>query len=194
MKRIDQILHHPRFKDYLGRIEEAEQGRIFCGHQLQHLLDVCRLGWILYWEEGLLADLDQELYKLQNEQTEQENEPLMIRAVSEEGYCSYHKEWIYGAGLLHDIGRWKQYEDGSDHARVSEELAPLILADCGFLPEEIRLICTAIGNHRNKQVAGERSLSGCLFRADKRSRLCFACKAEAGCDWSRQKKNMQLNW
>ena len=31
-----------------------------------------------------------------------------------------------------------------------------------------------------------------LYRADKASRTCFACPAEKACDWSAEKKNMEL--
>ena len=160
MVRINQILAHSKYKDYLKRIEEAEKDRIFCGHDLVHFLDVCRLAWILYLEEDKAANLD--------------------------------KEWVYAAGLLHDIGRWKQYRDGTPHEQASAELAEDILKDCGFDGRETKLILTAIGNHRNPKVIKEISLSGYLYRADKMSRACFGCKAEAACDWSQEKKNRKL--
>ena len=33
------------------------------------------------------------------------------------------KEIIYAAALLHDIGKWKQYEDGTPHEKASADLA-----------------------------------------------------------------------
>ena len=35
-------------------------------------------------------------------------------------------------------------------------------------------------------------LAGILYRADKNSRNCFACKAEHECNWSREKKNTRI--
>ena len=31
-----------------------------------------------------------------------------------------------------------------------------------------------------------------LYESDKASRMCFACPAEAQCDWSEEKKNMEI--
>ena len=36
------------------------------------------------------------------------------------------KEIIYAAALLHDIGKWKQYEDGTPHEKASADLAELL--------------------------------------------------------------------
>lgn len=163
MKRINLILQNTQFRDCLKRIEAAEKDRIFCGHDLVHLLDVCRLAWILYQEEerkGTLGKID--------------------------------REWIYAAGLLHDIGRWKQYEDGTPHEIVGSSLAKGILTECGFGAGETKAICEAIGNHRNEGIGRDNTLSGLLYRADKMSRACFGCKAEALCNWSRKKKNLEL--
>lgn len=104
------------------------------------------------------------------------------------------KEFIYAAALLHDIGRWMQYEDGTPHEKASARLAPEILADCGFSEEERERILAAIGNHRNAEVKGEKSLSGLLYRADKLSRPCFICEMEKECDWEKDKKNVELKF
>lgn len=104
------------------------------------------------------------------------------------------KELIYATALLHDIGRHVQYADGTPHEKASVMLAPVILTECGFSKEEQRKVLEAIGNHRNKSIAGEKSLSGIIYRADKLSRACFACKAEKDCDWSKDKKNIYLEY
>ena len=46
------------------------------------------------------------------------------------------KEIVYAAGLLHDIGRFRQYEEGIPHEQAGAELAEQILRDCGFDEEE----------------------------------------------------------
>ncbi|MBP3603187.1 MAG: HD domain-containing protein [Lachnospiraceae bacterium] len=102
------------------------------------------------------------------------------------------EEFIYAAALLHDIGRWKQYKDGTPHEEASAELAPEILAKCGFSPEEISVIVTAISHHRNSKIMDDKDLNGLLYRADKLSRPCFACKEEKNCNWKADKKNMRL--
>lgn len=109
----------------------------------------------------------------------------------EEGY-GQERELIYAAALLHDIGRWMQYEQGVPHEQASAALASEILRDSGFSREEERMVIEAIGNHRNAGIKEERSLSGLLYRADKYSRPCFACEMEKACDWKKDKKNLQL--
>lgn len=104
------------------------------------------------------------------------------------------KEIIYAAALLHDIGRHMQYKDGTPHEEASALIAPDILRACGFDEKETDVIISAIKTHRTKEIADEASLNGILYRADKASRACFACKAEPDCNWKQDKKNLQLKW
>ncbi|WP_238379612.1 HD domain-containing protein [Kallipyga gabonensis] len=53
MDRVHRILDHPLFLRELAAIEESEHDRIYCGHNLTHLLDVARIAWILNLEQGL---------------------------------------------------------------------------------------------------------------------------------------------
>lgn len=99
------------------------------------------------------------------------------------------QEIIYAAALTHDIGRYQQYEDGTPHEQASAKIAPVILKDCDFQVEEIQTITHAITNHRNASIQTEPTLAGILYRADKLSRACYCCKAEAQCDWKKGKKN-----
>ncbi len=110
----------------------------------------------------------------------------------EEGH-NIPKEWIYAAALLHDIGRHEQYADGTPHEAASACRAPEILQDCGFDEKETGVIVSAIASHRDKAVAEEASLRGVLYRADKLSRACFACKAEKDCNWKGDKKNLKIS-
>ena len=50
----------------------------------------------------------------------------------------------------------------------------------------------AILQHRNESVKEEKNLRGVLYRADKASRACFACKAEPECNWKDDKKNRSV--
>lgn len=104
------------------------------------------------------------------------------------------EELIYAAALLHDIGRHLQYEKGIPHEEASAALAPQILADCGFDNKETSVILKAVSSHRTKEMAEEASLNGILYRADKASRACFSCKAEADCNWKQDKKNLTIKW
>lgn len=102
------------------------------------------------------------------------------------------REFIYAAALLHDIGRHLQYTDGIPHEEASQPIAAHILIQCGFSEEECKWIVFAIANHRNGMISNEKNLSGILYRADKASRPCFACEAEAQCEWKKDKKNLEI--
>lgn len=160
MERIDKILNHKLFISCLERNKEAERDRIFCRHNMEHFLNVARIGEILNLEE------QRRIPKVQ----------------------------IYAAALLHDIGRYRQYEDGTPHEQASVQLAPQILRDCGFDENETCVILNAIASHRDGKVKEEPGLRRILYRADKLSRGCFACEAEGLCDWKQDKKNRTLRY
>lgn len=102
------------------------------------------------------------------------------------------RELIYAAALLHDIGRHDQYAEGTPHEMASAQRAREILEECGFEDRETREILEAIASHRDDCVAGEPSLRGLLYRADKASRPCFCCKAEQECNWKGSRKNLKV--
>lgn len=111
------------------------------------------------------------------------------------------RELIYGAALLHDLGRAWEYQNGTPHEEAGQQLAVRILPDCGYTQEEQRQILEAIGNHRRQgsrqeaydsgRAAGP-GLAALLARADKESRCCFACPAEPECRWAEEKKNKKI--
>lgn len=106
------------------------------------------------------------------------------------------KEEIYAAALLHDIGKWQQYAEKIPHEQASAVLAEKILEDTGFEEAERERILVAIREHRreNKDIYGQNPLAEVLYYADKISRACYACPAESECNWSEEKKNMQITW
>jgi len=99
------------------------------------------------------------------------------------------KEQIYAAALVHDIGRFQQYLDGTPHELESARLAEPLLRDAGYAPAEREEILTAVALHRK---GGGVGLSDLLFRADKLSRPCYACPAEPSCNWDAAKKNRNI--
>ena len=107
--------------------------------------------------------------------------------------CGISKEIIYGAALLHDIGRYLQYTEGIPHEKAGEDLAEEILKDSGFTGEEQIEILEAIARHRDKDIGEDSRLAGILYRADKKSRICGFCTAEPECNWSEEKKNRLIS-
>ena len=102
------------------------------------------------------------------------------------------EELVYAAALVHDMGRYRQYEDGTPHEQASAGLAENLLRECGFDSKETDEIIEAVRSHRNAAAGGEANLRGLLYRADKLSRACFACPVQQECNWSAEKKNMRL--
>ena len=108
----------------------------------------------------------------------------------EEG-LNYSKDVIYAIGLLHDIGRVKQYEDGTNHDIASVEMSVEILKGTDFTKDEIDVILNGIANHRKES---DNKLEEIIYKADKLSRQCFNCKSEQECYWSNEKKNFKITY
>ncbi|MFD3158300.1 HD domain-containing protein [Haloimpatiens sp. FM7330] len=106
----------------------------------------------------------------------------------------YSKEIIYSIALLHDIGRWKQYEEGISHEKASAELAKNILKDVDFNDSEIEIILKAILKHRKEQKAEKDELCNLIYMSDKLSRKCFSCSASSECNWKESMKNLNIKY
>lgn len=161
MAKVAFIRRHPLYVSSYQRLQELERTRIFCRHQMEHLLDVARIAHILNLERGL----------------------------------GFSREMVYAAALLHDIGKGLQYTDGIPHESASAGIAEQIFKDMPgelrFSPSEQEQILTAIRGHRRLRADAE-PLEALLYESDKASRSCFACEAEPECNWSIEKKNMEI--
>ncbi len=102
------------------------------------------------------------------------------------------KPVIYGAALLHDIGRGKQYKSGIPHHEASVGLAESILTACGFSDEEQSMMLDAILFHRKDGKQKEKTLRRILYKADKASRNCFVCSAREQCKWPKDQMNLEI--
>lgn len=102
------------------------------------------------------------------------------------------KDVIYAAALLHDIGKFLQYLDGTPHEIASSDLAKDILKECGYLEGECDTIVKAILEHRKKPTHFSSELSRILYESDKISRNCMFCPANAQCNWADDKKNQEI--
>lgn len=103
----------------------------------------------------------------------------------------YSKEIIYVTSLLHDIGRFLQYEENISHEISSWNLSEKLLNKYNFTFEEIELIKEGIIGHRQKT---SKSFAQLIYKADKLSRLCLTCPAEKQCNWDFEKKNFNINY
>lgn len=159
MVRVDWLIRDPDYCHYLEENRCREVNRRYCRHDLQHMIDVARITYMLFLETGDLK-------------------PFM--AQYELSQLTTAREIIYAAGMLHDIGRWQEYDTHEDHALIGARLAPALLHRAGFSNAEAKVICHAVKAHRQ---AGEGAgMLGChLSRADGLSRLCARCLAREEC-------------
>lgn len=158
MTKINQIINHPTYKAQLQAIKAAEAERIFCGHDMNHFLDVARIGYIYVLEGGL----------------------------------PYSKELVYAFALLHDIGRGRQYQDGTPHDSAGVALAEEILTDIHYEEKDKGLILRAIAHHRGHEGGAHDGFAALMQKADKASRACYRCSAERDCYWAASKKNWKI--
>ncbi len=154
MERYQKVAKHKKLQEYMERIKVCEEGRVYCGHDWEHLLSVARIAYILALENKM--DLDRDM--------------------------------IYGAALLHDIGKQAQYERGVPHEIEGALLAEGILEDCGYSKEEIKEISLAILGHRRYKEE-HNDFQKLLYRADKLSRPCRSCLVRSECNWPEEQKN-----
>ena len=99
-----------------------------------------------------------------------------------ENGAGYTRDLVYGAALLHDIGRWMEYNGEGCHASRGAQLAEPLLVRAGYDLAERKLITDAIAEHRKKEhEVFASSLSYYLRKADKNSRLCYDCSARGDC-------------
>lgn len=101
------------------------------------------------------------------------------------------KDIVYGAAFLHDLGRYRQYEEHIPHHQASAVLAAEILPKAGYTAMETAEIVEAIGQH-GTEVQSQSRLARILYDADKLSRNCFRCKAQAECKWPQEKRNSTI--
>lgn len=106
-----------------------------------------------------------------------------------ENGLSVKKDVVYGTALLHDIGRWEQYEKQIPHHEAGAKIAGSILAECGYTEDEIILITDAILAHQVSDSEDGQAFNALLYKADKLSRACYKCEAKAECYWEDSKKN-----
>ncbi|QGG48752.1 HD domain-containing protein [Heliorestis convoluta] len=168
MKRIEDILEHPLFQQCLKENEKWEAQRPFCHHNLDHLIDVARIAYAMALEMEDFSSFSKGL-----------------------GHCCRNqtKEVIYAAAILHDMGKWKQYEEGLDHAIVGAHYCENVLMECGFTALERESIAEAIRCHRHKWKGVSKTFLGSILAlADFHSRLCFRCAMQEECNWPERKQ------
>ena len=103
------------------------------------------------------------------------------------------KDVIYATALLHDIGRWSEYEKEMEHSKAGELYAREILIRTCYSKEEMDEILHAIRCH-GEDTEQYGSLAWVLYKADKLARECFNCEAYEDCFWDEDRKNTFMKY
>lgn len=121
MPRLNAVVNHELFQSYYGRIKECETDRIFCCHQIEHLLDVARIAYIKNLEEGLGYD----------------KELIYVAAILHD----IGKAFQYRQQIPHEIAG----------ERIARRILGSLSEDVRFTEEEQELICMAVKGHRRRK-------------------------------------------
>ncbi|AGK99777.1 UTP:GlnB (protein PII) uridylyltransferase [Desulfoscipio gibsoniae DSM 7213] len=184
LRRANHILNDPWYRECVQRNAACEENRRFCRHDLQHMLDVARITYMLVLEGCVTTG---------NEITTGVPEDLpwfkilagvgikdITATTGKPGMLMQAKEVIYATGLLHDMARWVECETGEDHAVAGARMAGEVLNRAGFDGAEQRIIVKAISEHRTG--GSKASLLGqYICRADDLARPCGRCAARDDC-------------
>lgn len=109
MQRCNKIYNHPLYKERTQIISENEKTRIFCPHNLEHSLDVARIGYIMILEGGYT--IEKELFysaallhdagRYSNKPHNESGAELAKKILPECGFTTAETELISNAILGH---------------------------------------------------------------------------------------------
>lgn len=161
---INLVLHHSLFADTLKRIGELEADRIYCCHQLEHLLDVARIAWIKYLEdEGKLCRM-------------QKTDMYVCALLHDIGRAQQYEH-----GVSHVEAGVKLAKQILEDIAYPEKRREEILQAIGMHRKKDEIL-----------KSGVRNLSYYIVQADHLSRSCFSCKAIDTCKWSKENRNQYI--
>lgn len=146
-------------------IRRAEQDREYCGHDMDHFLDVARIAWIENLERKL--GLKKEMI-------------YAAALLHDIGRASQYRD-----GVPHDeAGREIAEKLLPECGFTAMETEEISLAIAGH-----RLHTSAL---QEEEADHASALAQVLKRADHRARKCYACQAAHTCYWPHEKKNLNI--
>ncbi len=163
MTRVNAIINHPEFQDWIVANNQAEYGSEYCRHGLEHGFDVARIAYELW---------------LDHEGNPVAKDIVYAAALLHDiGYWSKFEE-TDEEGL----------EEPETPFEVAAVLAEEILLDAGYHPAVIEEIRKAI---RNLDTGYGEGLSAILRRANELSRPCFLCPMRESCTKEPKTKRLE---
>lgn len=181
MPRIESLMASREFQYYISKIEKLEQDRIYCGHDIDHLLSVARIMYIINLEDGL--GLDKELI-------------YAVGLLHDIGRVDEYEKGIdhhvasckIADKLMQDAGFSSKEIDISLYAIDRHRSCKEEVATCGTENNSPKNENPKNENQDNKR----QRLADLLRYVDKKSRLCYYCGTRDTCKWSDDKKNKRL--
>lgn len=140
LKRVEKIIQHEIFIQTLTELKLLEADRIWCGHDLEHLLSVARIMWIdcleqmpgryrkdLVYATGLLHDIGRAAQYKENEPHEAAGARIASVILEDAGYTLEERNLIQKA-----IG---------EHRKPVENEKMISLADLLYRADKISRAC-----------------------------------------------------
>lgn len=120
MTRVNRIIRHTDYKEYLVRLQEYEKDRKFCCHNLAHFLDVARIANIinlemklninveLIYSAALLHDIGKAVEDTENIGHSKLSAKLAESILHDCGFLTFETECVLDAVLNHNNEKIKE--------------------------------------------------------------------------------------
>ena len=200
MKRIDAILQNEKYREHLRENFLAETDRIFCKHDLQHFLDVARIAVLISYENelqidreliyaaALLHDIGRHEQYSKGIPHEEAGARIAAEIMEECGFTEEERQAVVEA--IADHRGTKDKKSGEDsNSELHNVINNNLDESENDQSKESKMFGVVFEDH-----VGSEALKWILYRADKASRACFACAAKDLCNWSNEKKNLQIKY
>lgn len=114
MIRVNRIINHLDYRNYLSKLKECEKDRKFCCHNISHFLDVARIAYIinlemklninieLIYSAALLHDIGKAIADTENIGHSKLSAKLAEPILYDCGFVDWEVEYIVDAILNHN--------------------------------------------------------------------------------------------
>lgn len=128
MDRVNNIVHHPVWREQMARLTQLEKERVFCRHGIEHLMDVARIAYIenlennrgiekeLIYAAALVHDIGKALQYTEGIPHEKAGASLACQILKDCGFTEKEQKEILDAVLNH------RRPAGKEAGRLSELL------------------------------------------------------------------------
>lgn len=168
MEYVERLRKEPSFARRLERLAQLEEGRAYCGHDLNHFLSTARIAWILCLESGLSMDKEQ-IYLCALLHDLGRVEEYQERISHDEASAAFAGE------ILCHIG-YDERKTGEICAAIASHRKRRKLWENGTFTEQ---------NFMERRPG---SLAELLALADQLSRNCYLCPVSGSCKWAEEEK------